>query len=262
MNIQVLEIKNMNKIKTILSVIGAFTIFNIRTFSYLPNIRKRGFEFIRQMKIIGYDSIPLISITAAFTGFVTAVQATYQTKGYIPTSFIGVMIGKATMIELAPVLTGLVLTGKIGASIAAEIGTMKVSEQLDALVSMAIDPHDYLYLPRIFSGLIMIPLLTIYANLIGIFSGFVLSYFKYGTSFQKFFFNLKDYFDPNDLWGGIIKALFFGFIITSVGSFAGSRTENGAEGVGKVCTQTVVYSSILILIMDFLVAAILFGGYK
>ena len=164
------------------------------------------------------------------------------------------------MIELAPVLTALVLTGKVGASIAAEIGTMKVSEQIDALETLAIDPIDYLYMPRVFASFIMVPILTVYANFIGIFSAYILSVFKYDVNGYSFFYNMRDYFLPSDLWGGLIKAFLFGFIIASIGCFAGSKTSGGAEGVGKVSTQTVVYSSILVLIMDFVVASMLFGG--
>jgi len=212
------------------------------------------------MKRTGFDSLLLISVTSAFTGLVTALQATYQTHGYIPTSFIGVLVGKSTMIELAPVLTALVLAGKVGASLAAEICSMKVTEQLDAMETMAIDPHDYLYLPRIIAGLIMVPMLTIYADLVGIFSAYFFSLMKYGINHYIFFSNMKNYFLSSDLWGGLVKSICFGFVITSVSCFAGSKTEGGAEGVGKVTTEAVVYSSILILVVDFVVASFLFGS--
>lgn len=212
------------------------------------------------MKRTGFDSLLLISVTSAFTGLVTALQATYQTHGYIPKSFIGVLVGKSTMIELAPVLTALVLAGKVGASLAAEIGSMKVTEQLDAMETMAIDPHDYLYLPRIAAGLVMVPMLTIYADLVGIFSAYYFSLLKYGINQYIFFANMKNYFLSSDLWGGLVKAVCFGFVITSISCFSGSRTEGGAEGVGKVTTEAVVYSSILILVVDFVVASFLFGS--
>ena len=252
----------MNRNNSIITIIGEFIIFNATVFSHLIKIRKRFPEIIKQMKRIGYDSLPLIAVTSAFTGLVTSVQASYQTSGYIPSSLIGVLVGKSTMIELAPVLTGSVLAGKVGASIAAEIGSMKVSEQLDAMETMAIDPVDYLYLPRIIAGFVIFPLLTIFANFIGIFSAFFLSVFKYNINAFSFFSNMKEFFLPSDLWGGLIKSIFFGLIVTAVGCFAGSKADKGAEGVGKVTTLTVVYSSILILIMDLFVAAILFGGLK
>jgi len=249
----------LKKIKNILIIIGDFTIFQFSVVLSLRGIGKRRNQIVDQMERIGYDSLLLISITAGFTGLVTAVQASYLTNGYIPPNLIGVLVGKSTMIELAPVLTALVLAGKVGASIAAEIGTMKVSEQLDSLLSMAIEPSDYLYMPRVIAGCIMVPILTIYANLIGILSAFALSVIKYNINGYTFFMELKNYFMPSNLWGGLIKAFFFGLFITMIGCFAGSKTQGGAQGVGRVTTMTVVYSSIAILILDFLVASVLLG---
>jgi phospholipid/cholesterol/gamma-HCH transport system permease protein len=251
---------NMKFSFTFINLIGEFILFNVSILSHFTKIIKRFNEIMKQMKRIGYDSFLLIAVTSAFTGLVTSVQASYQTSGYIPLSLIGVLIGKSTMIELAPVLTGLVLAGKVGASIAAEIGTMKVSEQLDALETMAIDPVDLVYLPRIIAGVIMFPILTIFADFIGIFSAFLLSVYKYHINAFSFFTNMRDFFLPSDLIGGLIKAIFFGLIITVVACFAGSKAKGGAEGVGRVTTITVVYSSILILVMDFIVAALLFGS--
>jgi len=247
-------------IKNFITIIGEFINFQLAVFLRLPNIIKRLSELTIQMKRIGYDSLLLISITSGFTGLVTSVQASYQTSGYIPEKLIGVLVGKSTMIELAPVLTGLVLTGKVGASIAAEIGTMKVSEQIDALKTMAIDPIDYIFLPRIIAGILMFPILTIFSNFVGIMSAFFLSVGKYHVNAFSFFSNMRDFFLPSDLWGGLVKSVFFGLIITSIGCFAGSKADGGAEGVGKVATLTVVYSAICILIMDFIVASLLFGG--
>ncbi len=244
---------------TFLVRLGQYAIFTGKCLKFLPNIPKRLFEIIKQMKRIGVDSLLLIAITSGFTGLVTALQAIYQTKGFIPLDYIGVMVGKSTMTELAPVLTALVLTGKVGASLTAEIGTMKVTEQIDALKALAVEPHDYLYMPRIVAGLIMVPILTVIANLLGIVSAYVFSIYQYKINFHTFFSNMQNYFEPFDLWSGLIKSLVFGFIITSVACFCGSLTEGGAEGVGKMTTSSVVYSSILILIFDFVVAWFLFG---
>ena len=202
-----------NKVVDLVRLVGEYLIFNFQIFIHFNSLPKRMTETIRLMKRIGFDSILLITVTSGFTGLVTSVQASYQTSGYIPASLIGVLVGKSTMIELAPVLTALVLTGKVGASIAAEIGTMKVSEQIDALETLAIDPIDYLYMPRVFASFIMVPILTVYANFIGIFSAYILSVFKYDVNGYSFFYNMRDYFLPSDLWGGLIKAFLFGFII-------------------------------------------------
>ncbi len=237
-----------------LAGIGEYSIFIGRVFYFLPRIFRRHQELALQLKRIGYDSIFLITLTAAFTGLVTALQAVYQSKGYIPLNLLSVLIGKSTMIELAPVLTALVMTGKVGASIAAEIGTMKVSEQLDALQSMNIAPEDFLYLPRIMAGLIVFPILTLYADLVSIVCAWYFSWIRYGIHHYTFFNNMRSYFESFDLLSGLIKAFVFGFIITSLSCFFGSRTSGGAEGVGRSTTLTVVYSAVLILVMDFFVA--------
>lgn len=242
-------------------LIGEFTIFQLGVLQSLKNMGKRWLLILEQMQKIGLDSLLLITITSSFTGLVTAVQASYLTNGYIPPNLIGVLVGKSTMIELAPVLTALVLAGKVGASIAAEIGTMKVSEQLDSLLVMAIEPSDYLYMPKVVAGCIMVPLLTVYANLIGIVSAFLLSVIKYNINGYTFFLEMKNYFMPSNLWGGLVKAFFFGLFITMIGCFAGSKTRGGAQGVGRVATMTVVYSSIAILVVDFVVASVLFGSF-
>jgi len=245
--------------QNIFVTIGQYIYFNLMVIRQFSDLIKRIPQIIRQMKRVGYDSLLLITITSAFTGLVTSVQASYQTSGYIPESLIGVLVGKATMIELAPVLTGLVLTGKIGASIAAEIGTMRVNEELDALNSLAIDPFSYIHLPRIIASALMVPLLEIYAVIVGIFSAYWLSIYKYGINGYTFFNNMRNFFSPSDLWGGVLKAFVFGLIISTIACFAGSKTRGGAEGVGRAATLTVVYSCILILVMDFAVASILFG---
>lgn len=248
------------KISKILRISGQFSIFTYNTLICFYCLQKRKHLIINQLKKIGYDSILLIIITSAFTGLVAALQASYQTKGYIPLNLVSVMVAKSSMIELSPVLTSLVLAGKVGATIAAEIGSMKVTEQIDALETMAVNPHEYLYMPKIFSGLIMLPMLTIVSILVSIVSAFLFSYNVFNISAFTFFINIKLFFEPMDLWIGLIKSVCFGFIITSIACYAGSITRNGAEGVGISTTNTVVYSSIGILMTDFLVAKIIFGG--
>ncbi|HOD53498.1 MAG TPA: ABC transporter permease [Candidatus Cloacimonadota bacterium] len=245
--------------KTVVTI-GDYIIFSFKVIEAMPFAVKRSYDILKQLKRIAYDSVPLIFITSIFTGLVTALQASYQTKGFIPKYLIGVLVGKTTMTELAPVLTALVLTGRIGASIAAEIGTMRVTEQIDALDVMAVNPYHYLYMPRILAGLISVPLLTVIALFVSIFSSFIFTIYSYDMTFYMFFENMKNYFMPLDLWLGIAKAVCFGWTITSIACFTGMNTQNGAEGVGRVTTDTVVYSSIGILMMDFIVAKLLFGG--
>ncbi len=241
--------------------IGEYTMFLGRVFSKLPKLHKRRQEFVLQFKRIGYDSLFLLALTSAFTGLVTALQAVYQASQFSRADLVGVMIGKSTMIELAPVLTALVLTGRVGASIAAEIGTMRVSEQLDALQSMSISPEEFLYMPRILAGLIAFPLITVFADVVGIGCAWYFFWLRHGVQFNIFFNNMRASFEPFDLFSGLIKSFVFGFIITSMGCFFGSRTTGGAEGVGRSTTLTVVYCAVLILVMDFFVAWILLGSF-
>ncbi|MBS3740782.1 MAG: ABC transporter permease [Candidatus Cloacimonetes bacterium] len=241
-----------------LQSIGRYCIFVYNTFLSAKFLGKRWKQLFLQMYNIGVASIPLIAITSIFTGMVTAVQASYQTSGFLPNRLVGVMITKSTMIELAPVLTALVLAGKIGASMAAEIGSMRISNQIDALEMLSINPFDYLFFPRILAGSLMLPVLTTFSNLFGIVSGYFVSLGVYNITHAEFVNGIKAFFEPLDFWSGIIKALFFGFIITSIGCFTGYYAREGAQGVRKVATKSVVYGCILILITDFAVASILF----
>ncbi len=250
----------MMKTFKILRIIGHFSIFTVETLKSIKDIKKRRFILVNQLKKIGYDSILLIIVTSAFTGLVSALQASYQTKGYIPLNLISVMIAKSSMIELSPVLTALVLAGKVGATISAEIGSMKVTEQIDALISMAVEPHEYIYMPKLIASIIMLPVLTLLSILVSIISAFIFSKQVFHVTAYTFFINIKLFFEPMDLWVGLIKAACFGFIITSIANFTGSITSNGAEGVGLSTTNTVIYSSIGILTTDFLVAHLIFGG--
>lgn len=239
--------------------LGRYVIFLGLNARNITHVGRRIHLIFERMQKVGVESIPLIAITSAFTGMVTAVQATYQTGGILPYRYLGAMITKSTMIELAPVLTALVMAGKIGASLAAELGTMRVTDQIDALEVLAINPYDYLILPRIIAGVVMLPILTIFANVFGILSGFVVSTSLYHVTTAEFLMGIRMFFAPVDFWSGIVKSVLFGLIITSIGCFQGFYAQGGAEGVGKVTTRAVVISSILILITDFFVAAVIFG---
>jgi len=248
------------RLNKILKIIGAYSIFTYSILITFYLFWKRRYLLLSQLKRIGYDSTLLIIVTSAFTGLVTALQATYQTKGYIPLSLISVMVAKTSMIELSPVLTGLVLSGKVGATISAEIGSMKVSEQIDALDTMSVNQYEFLYMPRVIACLFMFPILTVVSIFVAIISAFIFSNKMYHLSSYTYFENMKAFFEPLDLWLGLTKAAVFGFIVSSIATFSGSITRNGAEGVGIATTNTVVYSSIGILMSDFIVAQVIFGG--
>lgn len=244
----------------LLTGVGEFTIFVGRVLKCFPRLGKRSQEFLLQIKRIGVDSLPLIFLTSTFTGLVTALQLVYQGRGYIPDHLFSVLISKSTMIELAPVLTAMVLTGKVGAAIAAEIGTMRVSEQIDALKSMSIKPEEFMYMPRIAAGLVAFPLLTIVANINGIVSAWFFNWMRSGIHYHTFFNSIRSYFETFDLLSGIVKSIVFGFFITSLACFFGDRTTGGAEGVGRSTMLTVVYGAVWVLVMDFIVAYIMLGS--
>ena len=210
-----------------------------------------------QMARIGVDSVPIALFVAAFTGIVLALQASYTFTGAIPLYFVGTLVGKTMILELGPVLTGLVLSGRVGANIAAELGTMRVTEQVDALETLAYDPNAYLVVPRVLAGAIMFPVVVMLANGMGVLAGWGTSLSLLDMSSHEFLKGLRLFFEPWDLWFSAIKSLTFGLTVTSVGCFFGLHTTGGAEGVGRSTTRAVVASSMIILVLDAFLAAVL-----
>ena len=213
---------------------------------------------IDQMILIGTKSIPIVILTSFFTGMVSSVQAAYQMESSItPKWVIGSLVGETMLLELAPVITSLVLAGKIGATIAAEIGTMRVTEQIDALESLSIDPVAYLVFPRMLAALVMFPILTIIANVFGISGGIIAATTTLDIDSYQFIKGLRAWFKPWDAWYGIIKGLSFGLAITSISCYFGFYTKGGAAGVGRSTTSSVVCSCIAIMILDYVLASLL-----
>jgi len=213
---------------------------------------------VAQMSHIGIGSMPLTVIVALFTGAVAAVQASYQFRDYVPMIYLGTVIGKSVVIELGPVLTALVVGGRVGASIAAELGTMRVTEQIDAMETMGISPVRFLVVPRVLAALIMLPVLTIFADVVAILGGYLVSTLTLDVTSHTFVSGLKLYFKSQDVFSGLIKAFSFGGIIAMMGCYYGLRSEGGAEGVGLATTRAVVASCLMILIVDYLLASFLF----
>lgn len=239
--------------------VGELFILVWRLVRSLPLMAKNPHLTSEQMLIMGVNSLPLVCFTSIFTGAVSAVQAAYQFQNFIPMRYLGTAVGKAVIIELGPVLTALVVAGRVGASIAAELGTMKVTEQIDALETMALDPVRYLVVPRFLAGIIMLPVLTIISDLVAILGGLVVAVWFLNLTSYTFLNGVKLFFDLQDLFAGLVKSVSFGGIIAVVGCFQGFRTSGGAEGVGFSTTRAVVLSSILILLTDYAIATIIFG---
>jgi phospholipid/cholesterol/gamma-HCH transport system permease protein len=240
--------------------IGAAFLLLTRAVRAIPAAIKEKHLAVEQMMRVGVGSMPLVLVTSIFTGGVAAVQAAYQFRDIIPMRYLGTVIGKSVVIELGPVLTALVVGGRVGASIAAELGTMKVTEQIDALETMAIDPVRYLVAPRLIACLVMLPVVTIFADFVAIMGSWVVAVAGLDVSTHTFFTGLKLFFHTSDVTSGLIKAVVFGTIIATMGCFHGLKSEGGAEGVGMATTRAVVSSCLMILISDYILASLLFRG--
>jgi phospholipid/cholesterol/gamma-HCH transport system permease protein len=240
--------------------VGRVCLLLVDAFKAVPGAVKKPYLIVEQMMTVGVGSLPLVIVTSVFTGGVASVQAAYQFQNYIPLRFLGTVIGKSVVIELGPVLTALVVGGRIGAAIAAELGTMRVTEQVDALETLAIDPVEYLVAPRLIAGIIMLPVITVFADLLAILGGYVVAAVGLGVSSHTFFSGLRMFFHAGDVLSGLIKAFFFGGIIATMGCYHGLGTRGGAEGVGIATMKAVVSSCLLILVTDYILASVLFRG--
>ncbi len=216
----------------------------------LTDVRTWGPMATLQMRTLGVDSLPIGLLIAVFTGIVLALLASYSFTGAVPLYFVGTLVEKTTTLELAPVLTGLALAGRVGASIAAELGTMRVTEQIDALETLAYDPEAYLIVPRVVAGTVMFPLIVGVAMVVGLGAGWVASLGLLGLSSEEFLKGARLFYENFDITYGLVKAASFGFAVTVIGSYQGLQAEGGAEGVGHAATQAVVYSAVMILVLD------------
>ena len=219
-------------------------------------------ETVRQMARLGADSLPIVLMTIMFTGMVLAVQTSKEFVRFGAASSVGGVVAIAMGRELAPVLTGVVVAGRVGAAIAAEIGTMKVTEQIDALRVMATNPTTYLVVPRFLAAVLMLPILVVFANAIGSIGGWIVATSYAGISSFTYTNSIKVFMEPFDMISGMIKGAVFGAIIAIVGCHKGLHTRQGAEGVGISTTAAVVLSIILIFISNYFLSIILFvsGG--
>lgn len=229
---------------------GGISILFWRINKTLFSTKLRMREVVEQMQRIGVASLPLVSLTSLFTGMVLALQSAYQLRIFSATQFTADLVALSVVRELGPVLTAMVVAGRVGASIAAEIGTMKVTEQIDAMQTLAADPIRFLAVPRYVAAFIMLFVLTIYADVIGILGGYLVAIFKLGISHYQFYRRAIDIVLLKDLFSGLFKALVFGNIIATVGCYYGFEARGGAEGVGSATTKAVVTALISIIAFD------------
>jgi phospholipid/cholesterol/gamma-HCH transport system permease protein len=216
----------------------------------LPDLATWGRSLTLHARRLGVDSLPLAALIAVFTGIVLALLASYSFTGAVPLYFVGTLVEKTITMELAPVLTGLALAGRVGANIAAELGTMRVTEQVDALETLAYDPQSYLVVPRVIAGIVTFPMIVGLAMVIGLFSGWVASLGLIGLSTAEFLKGARLFYTAFDVQFGLVKAASFGGAVTLIGCMSGIRARGGAEGVGRAATQAVVYSAVMILVLD------------
>jgi phospholipid/cholesterol/gamma-HCH transport system permease protein len=248
-------------ILTFLGHLGRLTLFTGTALSHCvrPPIYPRLIG--RQMIDIGYYSLPVVGLTAIFSGMVLALQSYTGFARFAAgseTAVANVVVVSLTR-ELGPVLAGLMVAGRIGASMAAEIGTMRVTEQIDALTTLSTNPFKYLVVPRLIAGFLMLPLLVLVADIIGVFGGFVVSVYKLGFNPAAYISNSYDFMKALDVISGLVKAGVFGFIIALMGCYAGYYSKGGAQGVGAATTNAVVSSSILILTFNYIITELFFG---
>ena len=224
----------------------------------LPFAIKSPGRVIEQIQRMGVASIPLVLVISLFIGAVTAVQARYQFHGLIPDNFLGTAIAKFVIIESGPVLTALVLAGRVGAAIAAEIGTLKEKEELDAMTVMDLDPLRYLALPRLLAGFIAVPLLVIFSCLCALIGGWLVARFSFDITTQAYVQGTRFLFKGYDVWVGLVKALCFGGVVAFTGFQEGLRAGPGARGVGQAAMRAVVSACVWILVLDFLIIFMLY----
>jgi len=260
----------MNYITTFLSTIGRIVLAFMAATGRLAMFTAEALRhcvsppiyprlLIRQMMSIGYYSLPVVGLTALFTGMVLALQIYSGSSRFNAEGAVATIVVIGITRELGPVLTGLMVAGRVGAAMAAEIGTMRVTEQIDALTTLSTNPFKYLVAPRLIAGLTMMPLLVLIADVIGVFGGYIVAVYKLGFNPSNYLQNTWNFLQADDVISGLVKASVFGFIITLMGCYHGYNSRGGAQGVGAATTNAVVSASILILSSDYFLTEIFFA---
>lgn len=255
----------MNPVASLGALIISFTIETGRVLMLLIETVKQMLtppyevrEIIRQMYEVGVKSIPVVIITGIFTGMVLALQSYTGFKRFGAESLVGSVVALSMTREMGPVLTGLIVTGRAGAAMAAELGTMRVTEQIDALETLATNPIQYLIVPRFLAGMLMLPALCVISDVIGIMGGYVITVGLFRSSSSQYWEKTWDVLEMDDIYNGLLKAAFFGAALALLCCYRGFYSEGGAEGVGKATTGAVVVSFMTILISDYFLSAWLF----
>jgi len=241
-----------------LQEMGGMAVLLGQSLLFLPRRPYRWRYFFRQLEFIGVNSLFIVILTGLFTGMVLALQAYYGLRKFGGESMLGAGVALSMTRELGPVLTALMVAARAGSAMAAELGTMKVTEQVDALLAMAVHPVHYLALPRLLAGVIMVPLLTVISVFIGIVGGYFVGVILLGVNPGTYMQKMLEVVTADDLYNGLYKAIVFGLLLAVISCYEGLQASGGAEGVGRVTTRAVVLSAIAILIFDYIMTAMLF----
>ncbi len=237
--------------------LGSFFLFLSKTITTLFTTKLKVSKLFSQMQRIGVDSLSVVVLTGISTGMALALQTYFGFKRVGGEQFIGAIVALGMVRELGPVLTGLMVAGRAGSSITAEIGTMRITEQIDALKTLRINTYQYLVVPRIMASTIILPFLTLFAMIFGIAGGYIVCVYVLELSPEDYISSIKTYAEMADITGGLIKACVFGLILSWVGAYKGYRTTGGARGVGKSTTSSVVTAAILILVVNYFLTKML-----
>jgi len=243
------------------SGLGEFAVFTGRVFRWLLTDATRWRLLQPQLYEIGVRSVPVVIFTGAFVGMVLAVQSYFQFEALGRAAWSGAVINVSVVKELGPVLAGIMLAGRVGGALAAELGTMKVTEQIDAMRAMGADPIKHLVVPRFLACFLLIPFLTTYCDFVGILGGYLVAW-GYGVDTHEYWMHSADVIENWDLFAGIFKSVFFGAAIALISCYKGFRSRQGAEGVGRAATEAFVVSFMAILILDLFIVMFLQGLYE
>ena len=244
---------------TLMAVTGRLTTFTALALSHCVRPPFYTRQLLRQFLDIGYFSLPVVGLTTLFTGMVLALQSYTGFARFNAESAVATVVVLSVTRELAPVLAGLMVAGRIGASMAAEIGTMRVTEQIDALTTLSTDPIKYLVVPRLIAGLVMLPVLVLIGDIIGVFGGFLIGVYRLDFNPASYISATWQFLETIDVVSGLVKAAAFGFLVALMGCFHGYHSRGGAQGVGKATTNAVVSASILILVFNYVITELFFS---
>jgi phospholipid/cholesterol/gamma-HCH transport system permease protein len=246
------------RIYTMVQELGAiFTLF-LQFLSWVLRPPSEFRSILKQMEEVGVRSMPVVLVTATFTGMVLALQSYSGFQRFQATSFVGSVVALSITRELGPVFAGLMVSGRVGAAMAAELGTMKVTEQIDALVTLATNPVKYLVVPRVVAATLVLPVLVVFADLVGILGGYFVSVYLLGSNPYVYVAKTYQYLELKDIYTGLVKASVFGTLIALISCHHGFVAEGGAEGVGRATTRAVVASSMMVLISDYFMTSFMF----